>query len=311
MNIQQIEYILAVNDLKNFSKAASRCFIGQSTLSTMIGKFEQEFDIKIFDRSTKPISTSKEGVEIIKQLKIIKKEIENLTEIKNALKGKLAGTLKIGIIPTVATYLLPLFLKDFILQFPDIHFTVSELTTTQIRQEIHNKNLDIGVISIPLKDKDLIELKVYDEPFLLYDMKSSKQQKVKVEAIDTNRLWLLEEGHCLRTQVNTICDFDKRNCNNNSNLEYKSGSLNTLLKFVKLNDGLTLIPHLSAIEIPKEERVRINTFSEPVPVRSIGIITHKHFVKKEILQLLQTAIEDKVFPLLPQVNLQQQIVNPE
>jgi len=311
MNLQQIDYILAVEELKSFSKAATKCFIGQSTLSTMIGKFEDEIEIRIFDRSTKPISITKEGIEIIRQLKIIKKEIENLAETKNALKGQLSGTLKIGIIPTVATYLLPLFLKEFIQQFPDIYFTVSELTTAQISEHIHSRSLDIGIISIPLKDKNLLETTLYNEPFLLYDMQSKKQQKIKVTNIDTNRLWLLEEGHCMRTQVNTICDADNRNCYNNSNLEYKSGSINTLLKFVKLNNGLTLIPYLSAIEMPDEDQVRLNTFKAPIPVRSIGMITHKHFVKKQILQLLQSAIQQKVQPLLNDINLQQQVINPE
>lgn len=310
MNIQQIDYVLAVNELKSFSKAAAQCFIGQPTLSTMIAKFEDEIEIKIFDRSTKPISITKEGIEIIRQLKIIKKEIENLAETKNALKGQLTGTLKIGIIPTVATYLLPLFLKEFIQQFPDIYFTVSELTTAQIAEQIHNRSLDIGIISIPLKDKNLLETPLFHEPFLLYDMQNKKQQKIEVANIDTNRLWLLEEGHCMRTQVNTICEADNRNCHNNSNLEYKSGSINTLLKFVKLNDGLTLIPYLSALEMSDQDQKRLYTFKEPVPVRSIGMITHKHFVKKQILQLLQAAIQQKVQPLMKEINLKEHVIDP-
>ena len=129
MNIQQIQYVLAVAELKNFGKAAEKCFITQSTLSTMIVRFEEEIGITIFDRKTKPATITKEGQAIIQQLKVIATEINNLNEITESLKGEVSGGLKIGVIPTIAPYILPRFLEEFTNKFPKMNFEISEITT--------------------------------------------------------------------------------------------------------------------------------------------------------------------------------------
>ena len=299
MNTRQYEYILAVAELKNFSLAAEKCFISQSTLSTMIGRFEEEIDINIFDRKTKPVTITKEGEEIIGQLKVINKEISNLKDIVQSIKGELVGSLKIGVIPTVAPYLLPEFLNDFVKKYPKMNFTVSEMTTETILDLLEKRELDIGILAIPIGNKNLIEIPLYKEPFVLYDCTENPQKKdVKLENIDFNKFWLLEDGHCLNTQVNTICDGQTCEVKEDVNFDFKAGSIESLKRFVKMTNGITLLPSLSCLNFLPRDREKLIYFKEPIPVRNIGLAVHNHFRKQNLLEELKLDIQEKIKPLI-------------
>jgi len=311
MNIQQFQYIIAVSEEENFDKAAAKCFITQSTLSTMISKFENEIGIKIFDRKTKPVSVTKEGAVIIAQLKIIDYQIRALDETIHELKGEIKGALKIGIIPTVAPFILPLFLQNFAVQHPNLQIEVLELTTSEIVKQLKSRDLDVGIVSTPLLDKDLQEIHLYNEAFLWFDESENEIQKKKdLTALDLENFWLLEEGHCMRTQVLRICDLDTCDYNATLNIKFKAGSIDSLLRFVKSNHGKTLLPYLATLNFTEEEKKKLTSFKAPIPTRSIGLIVHKHFVKKNLLKLLQEAIINKVQPLLPKNNAEEQILAP-
>ena len=298
MNIQQFQYILAVVEHKHFETAAETCFITQSTLSTMINRFENEIGIKIFNRKTKPVSITKEGTELMKQIRMIKKERDSLDNIVQELKGETVGELRIGIIPTIATDLLPLFLSDFANNFPKVKIIVQEMTTLEIQKSLKNRMLDVGILAIPLKDKELVELDLYIEPFLMYDCSLNKKKRtITIEELDYSKLWLLEEGHCLRTQVQQICDLSNKE--EDKNIEFKAGSLGSLIRFTKANKGVTILPYLSSLELNKDDKEKLVPFTYPIPVRSIGLITHKHFVKKKLLNHLQETIQNAVIPLIP------------
>lgn len=298
MNTKQYQYILAVADLKSFGLAAEKCFITQSTLSTMIGKFESEIGVKIFDRKTKPISITQEGSLIIEQLKIINREISYLDEKVQSIKGEWTGDLKISVIPTVAPYLLPEFLNDFAQKFPQIKFEVSEMTTESIIDQVERRELDIGIVAIPLENKNLIEIPLYNESFVLYDCTHNEKQKfANLDTIDYSKFWLLSEGHCLHNQVNNICDL-KLSHNEDLNFKFKAGSIESLIRFVKLNHGMTLLPYLACGDLLPTEKNKITYFNNPVPVRTIGLVVHRHFVKQQLLQVLKEDIQSKISPLL-------------
>ena len=311
MNIQQIQYVLAVAELKNFGKAADKCFITQSTLSTMIVRFEEELGITIFDRKTKPATITKEGKIIVQQLNLISTEINNLNEIVESLKGEITGNIKIGVIPTIAPYILPRFLEEFTSKFPKMNFEISEITTGTIVENLINRNLDVGIVSTPLEQSDLIEFPLYNEKFILYDCHSKKRNKSKINEVDHERLWLLEEGHCLRTQVEKICDFDQKATRLNSNFKYKSGTIDSLMRFVKMNKGITFLPYLATLEFNEEDQKKLSNLGDPVPVRTIGLVVHKHFLKKQILEQLKNIIQKKIIPLLEVKPVQkEQIIYP-
>lgn len=299
MNVRQYEYILAVAKLKNFGLAAEKCFITQSTLSTMIGKFEDEIGIKIFDRKTKPITITQEGEIIIQQLKVLDKEIETLKETIQSIKGELVGEIKIGVIPTVAPYLLPEFLNDFAKKYPKIKFSVSEMTTDTIVTLLEKREIDIGILAIPLENKRLVEIPLYNEPFVLYNCSNEQNKEyTSLETIDYSKFWLLAEGHCLHNQVTNICDLESSKKNDEVNFNFRAGSIESLVRFVKMNNGLTLLPYLACLDFFPKEYQKVTHFKPPVPVRTIGLVVHNHFVKKQLLDLLKKDIQDKVLPLL-------------
>lgn len=311
MNIQQIEYILAVAELRNFGQAADKCFITQSTLSTMVKRFENEISIPIFDRKTKPITITKEGEAILNQLKLISKEITILEEIVQTVKGELSGELKIGVIPTIAPYILPHFLNGFASKFPQLTFAVSEITTGMISDFLLKRELDIGIVALPLNNDNFIEIPLYNEPFVLYDCTDSKVKKFpKIEELNFDHFWLLEEGHCLSTQVKRICDFDGCKSKDGVNFDFKAGSIDSLIRFVKMERGLTLLPYLSTLDFPERERKNLSEFRSSVPVRTVGLVVHKHFVKKQIIELLQREIQEKIQPLLSVEMKEEWVVSP-
>lgn len=294
MNIQQFQYILAVAEHKHFELASEKCCITQSTLSTMISKFEDEIGIRIFDRKKKPVQLTSEGLLIIEQLKVISNNIEQLQEIVKELRGEVKGQLTLSAIPTVAPFLLPLFLQDFAARFPALNMKVREETTAEITRKLKSRELDIGILSIPLEDKELMEIKLYDEPFVFFDAGAFVPRSVSVKKIKLKNLCLMEEGHCMRTQVLQFCDLHKKPVDNKLNFEYKAGSIDSLMRFAKANKASTLLPLLSVTDFSAEEKKHLSQFVAPVPYRSIGLVVHRHFVKKNLLQILQKDIMDKI-----------------
>lgn len=303
MNIHQFQYILALAEHRHFENAADKCFISQSTLSTMISKFEDEIGIQVFDRKKKPVEVTAEGTVVIEQLKKINKEIESLREVTNQLKGEVKGTLTIAVIPTIAPFLLPLFLHRFAKKFPNLHIEVREQTTSEIMRMIKSRDLDIGIISIPVNDPEIIEYPLYDESFVFYDASSKNKKELTTKQVDVSNLCLLEEGHCMRNQVLELCDFHKKELNNKLNFRYKAGSIDSLLRFVKANKATTLLPYLAAKELSNSEQKKVSEFSAPVPFRSVGIVAHSHFVKHKIRELLEEEIMREVKPLLQKTTI--------
>ena len=311
MNIQQFRYILSVVDLKNFEAAAEKCFVTQSTLSTMIGRFEDEIGIKIFNRKTKPVSITAEGKLIIDRLRIVVNEIDSLNGVVKELKGELVGELRIGIIPTIAPYILPLFLTKLTEKFPKVKVIVKEMTTPQIQVALKTRTLDIGILAIPLMDPELKEQELYTEPFVIYDCREDRETEIRVsiEELDYSKLWLLQEGHCLRSQVHQICEKSNKRHKQKTNFEFESASMGSLLRFTKANQGLTILPYLAMLDLDEEEKKKIVRFENPIPVRSVGIVTHEFFAKKNMLKTIEELIKQAVIPILPkeQKNI---IINP-
>lgn len=311
MNIQQFQYVLAVVDSKNFELAAERCHVTQSTLSTMIGRLEDELGVKIFNRKTKPVSMTPEGERIIQRLRIITNEIGLLEDVVQELKGEMKGELKIGVIPTIAPYLLPLFLPSFAKKFPAVKIIAQEIPTAQIIESLKNRSLDVGILALPVLEPDLIEKELYVEPFLVYDCTKEKPSKtIAMKDLDYSKLWLLQEGHCLRTQVHQICEQSNRSVKDDWNIEFESGSMDSLLRFTKANKGMTIIPYLASLDFREEGQQHVVSFESPVPSRSVGLLTHKFFVKKRLATELQKVIQQAMSKLIPLLEDEVEVVRP-
>ncbi len=310
ISTNQIKYVLALEKTGSFSEAADLCFVTQSTLSIMIKKLENQCNLILFDRKSKPITLTKEGEELINQLKLIYQEFEVLQEIIQGTNQEFYGNLRIGIIPTLAPFLLPLFLNKLVTNYPNINFSIDEITTQEITKRIKTRELDIGILSLPIEDQELIQTSLFNESFLIYDASGtfSRNKKYKIKDIDVSRLWLLEESHCLSSQIEKICLLKKMDTSKH-NLEFKSGSILSLLELVNMNKGLTLLPKLATLQKNLIKPSYIFNLVNPIPAREIGIITHPNFSKKRLLDILEIEIKKSVKPLLDKTK-RIQLINP-
>lgn len=300
MNLQQLEYIVAVDTHRHFEKAADHCFVTQATLSMMIKKLEQELDVVIFDRSKQPVVPTEVGKTIIEQARVVLRETGVLKQLSKTAKTGLQGELRIGIIPTLAPYLLPLFLTDFLKKYSSIKLRIVEQTTEHLLQLLATDKLDVGLMATPLTEKGFLEKHLFYEEFKVYvseENKSLKKKYILAEDIDVSKLWLLEEGHCLRSQVLNLCEIQKQQAIVH-HLDYETGSIESLLQITEMNGGITIVPNLATLRFSGEKTERLRHFKPPVPVREISLVTYRHFVKKGLLHLLETEILKAVKPLL-------------
>ncbi|MFY0592846.1 LysR substrate-binding domain-containing protein [Roseivirga sp.] len=290
MTLQQLEYIVALDTHRHFVNAAESCFVTQPTLTLQIKKLEKEMGTQIFDRSTYPIEPTKTGVRIIESARQILREVNGLKDFVNTEKDDLSGTFRIGVIPTVAPYLMPLFLKDFTDNNPKIKLVIREIESEQIINDIKNDLLDIGILATPLEENSIREIPLYNEPFLIYTAEEHPlyaSKTIDPAELPVKGLWLLNQGHCLRNQVLNICS-QKRN-SQQDNLSYESGSIETLKNLVKNHTGYTLVPELSVKDTINSDK-RIKRFIKPEPTREISLVVHQSFNKEAILEHMRTAV---------------------
>jgi LysR family hydrogen peroxide-inducible transcriptional activator len=296
MNIQQLEYVIAVDTYRHFVTAAERCFVTQATLSMMIKKLEEELKVKIFDRSRQPVVPTEVGIKIIAQAKKVVHESKRLKELVHEEQGELKGELRIGVIPTLAPYLLPLFMNSFLEKYPSVKLKISEFTTDQIIHKLEQHNLDAGLLSTPLNRPSLAEDPLFYEQFVVYassDEKILKKKFVLAKDIDVNRLCLLEEGHCLRSQVFNLCEL-RNNEQEFRQLDFETGSIETLKRIVEVNQGITILPMLALKTMTAKQKQNIRYFKAPVPVREIGLVTYRYFVKEKLIQSFKEEIINSV-----------------
>ncbi len=296
MNIQQLEYLIAVDKYKHFGKAAQACFITQPTLSAMIQKFEDELDVKIFDRTTHPIRTTDVGIQIIDEAKNV---IDSVNELKNRaslLNNVLAGKLNLGIIPTVSNYILPSEIFDFLKENPKIELNVKEMTTENIIKLLKSGELDAGVISTPYDAaNEFYQDFLFNEELMIYssDTDFKKDSFVIPEEIDTNKVWLLEEGNCLKTQFENICHL-KENSLKPKNLEFSASNINTLIQLVDKVGGITLLPELAIPQLSDIQKNKTSRFRKPFPFREVSLIYYKPTYKQKILSEMALSIKNSL-----------------
>jgi LysR family transcriptional regulator, hydrogen peroxide-inducible genes activator len=302
MNLQQIEYIIAVDNYRHFLRASQACNVTQATLSMMIKKLEEELNEVIFDRSKQPVIPTAVGEKIIAQARRIIGEANYLKEMLLLEKGEVSGTLKLGIIPTVAPYLLPLFLKKLANDFPKLSLSIYEFTTDTLVHKLKSGELDAGILSTPLNTKAIHEIVLYYEKFFLYVNENEPQYNKKYilpEHIDLNKLWLLEEGHCMRNQILNLCELKKKNPLKQA-VNYEAGSIETLINLVDNNYGVTIIPELTAQKLSRRQQHQIKSFRGPAPVREISLVMHQPYVKERLLSVLKTTILSSIPKIMQQ-----------
>ncbi|SHI33928.1 LysR family transcriptional regulator, hydrogen peroxide-inducible genes activator [Mesonia phycicola] len=293
MTLQQLHYVVALDNYRHFVKAAESCFVAQPTLTLQVKKLEDEIGLVIFDRSSKPLTPTYQGEKFILKARQIIREVEGLKEMVNDDRQSLTGICKIGIIPTLSPYLIPLFLKSFSDAHPDLQLEINEMQSDDILANLDNGKLDIGMLVVPTQQRNIREVKLFSEPFMYYADEKNKllhQSKLFPEDLDEKGLWLLDQGHCFRDQVLNICNrLEKTSAENR--IKFKTGSLETLKKMILSHTGYTLLPELS---VTSNDEKYVKKFENPQPARQIGLAVHKSFTKELLLKNLRDAILEVV-----------------
>ena len=291
MTLQQLEYILAVNQFRHFAKAAEYCRVTQPTLSAMIQKLEEELDTRIFDRSQQPVCPTPVGIHIIEQAQNILVQANRIKNIIEEEKHSLTGTFKLGILPTVAPYLLPRFFPQLMKKYPDLDIRVVEMKTNDIKKALQTGEIDAGIVASLAGMEELQQTPLFYEQFFAYVSREDalfNNEVIRTSDLNGEQLWLLDEGHCFRDQLVRFCQMKSARA---SQLAYHLGSMETFMRMVESGKGVTFIPELAALQLGDAQKELVRSFAIPCPTRQVVLLTNKNFIRHTLLEVLVKEIK--------------------
>ncbi|MBB1343813.1 MULTISPECIES: LysR substrate-binding domain-containing protein [Pseudoalteromonas] len=281
MNLKDLEYVKAIAHFKHFRKAADACFVSQPTLSGQVKKLEQELGVTLFDRSTKQVTLTAQGERLLTQIKVILEQTQILKELAATSSSPLQGKVRIGIIPTIAPYLLPTLLTSMKEAFADSQFAFVEMQTATILSALDNGELDIAILADVPELKLYHTVKLYKEDFLVAmsaQNSLSKRSKIALDELQECSLLMLSDGHCFKDQAQQFCFAAGVDVSN----EYRGNSLETLLALVAMDDGVTFVPKLACTERAGISYLPIF----PTQQRSVVLACRKHYPHLAGIELL-------------------------
>ncbi len=295
-SLTQLDYINAVYKTGHFAKAAELCGVTQPTLSMQIQKLEGDLGVVIFDRSKKPVLLTSAGQRIIEQIQTVLFESKKLDEIVDSDGNEaIHGDLVLGVIPTIAPYVLPQLLPIIERDFPEMRLKILELQTQRIIEALSTDEIDVGLLATPIKIPKIFETALFYEPFSVYcqkDHELARKPRVKYSALKLDDIWLLEEGHCLRHQILDVCSL--KGTDDKRRFRFESGSLETLKSLVASYGGYTLLPQLATQHLRAE--TVIIPFERPIPAREIGLVYRREHYKTKMIEALGDSILQSIPP---------------
>ena len=293
MTITQLKYTLAVAEHGNFTTASEKCFVTQPTLSMQVQKLEEELGITIFNRSTKPLQVTEVGEKVLNQARKIIEESTRMNDVISEEKGIIGGTLKVGIIPTVTSTLLPLFLNIFTKKHKNVDLKIEEFNTETLVQKLEDNSIDCAIAATPLSNDKVLERPLYYEPFVAYVPKHhslSGNKYLEIDDLTNGDLLILQDGHCFRNQVLNLCSLEDLN----KQYELKSGSFETLINLSNNGPWMTIIPYLHSNNLSPKNIENIIPFQDPAPAREISMIYSKSQLKLPVINALMSNISSVI-----------------
>ncbi len=291
MNIRDLTYIIAVDKYRAFGKAAENCYVSQPTLSGQIKKLELELGVTLFERSNKSVHTTQTGKEIVRLARNIIDQTEQIKSVADQAQDGLSGHVELGIIPTIAPYIIPFFVDKMNTEFPQLSAAYQENLTDNLNALLLNGELDAAIMATEPEDDKLASLPLYNEPFWLVVPKMHPLAKVKTLAmsdIPIDEVLLLTEGHCFRDQALSICRGPTRLLRQS----IRATSLETLLNMVGAQQGLTLMP---ALAVGDRLLGRMDVKACPITgrgtARQVNLTYRKSFPRKHLIQALAKLIQ--------------------
>jgi LysR family hydrogen peroxide-inducible transcriptional activator len=292
MTLTQLNYILAIDRCRNFAQAAKECFVTQPTLSMQVQKLEDYLQIIVFDRSKSPVEPTPMGKKVLEYARKVMHGAHELEELSKSLRGEVAGEFILAVIPTLAPYVLPLFVQKFVEEYPKVELKIFENQTDEIIRLLKDGKIDGAILATPLEVKELTEEHLFYEPFRIFLSPThvfAKKKNIDEKELDMREAWLLKEGHCMRTQALQLCQYRKVT-NEQKHLFFEAGSLETLINMVKASKGFTVLPYLASINMSEVDQKLLKDFKGHLPVRDISFVTGPHSMKKSVEKALVKVI---------------------
>ncbi len=298
MNLRDLRYLVAVADKRHFGRAAEACYVSQPTLSAQIKKLEGFLGVQLIERSNRRVMLTPIGEEVAQRSRYILSAADDIVQVARAASDPMAGDLRLGLIPTVAPYLLPHLVPAIRKALPRLRMLLHEEQTAQCLDRLRNGTLDAAVLAVPVEGADgFAQAHLYDEPFLLalpQNHELGRRERTSLERLADARILLLEEGHCMRDQALDICKL----VGASEEREFRATSLETLRQMVAAGAGITLLPKLAALStsgIANAGAIRIQRFEAPEPERHIALLWRKGSAREPTMQ----AIAEQVRGLEP------------
>ena len=294
MTLQQLEYIIAIDRFRHFGNAADYCNVTQPTLSAMVQKLEEELGVKLFDRRMHPLEPTGIGQIVLEQAKKAVFSSKRIKDIVSEHQNSIEGTFNLGILPTIAPYLIPRFFPQMINKHPEMDVRITEMKTEEIKEALQKGDIDAGIVADLDGMDDLEKTILYYEELFVYVSPNNKligNDRIKDKDLNGEILWLLGEGHCLSQQMQKFCHLKYAA---RSERAYRLGSIETFMRIVEGGRGVTFIPELATTQLNDYKNSLVRPFAIPTPTRKIIIITPKEFIRKSILQLITESIKKSV-----------------
>ena len=296
MTIIQLEYLLAVANCGSFSQAAEHCFVTQPSLSMQIKALEEELGVVLLDRSKKPVIPTQAGEIVLAQARETITAYNYIKEAVAEFKGETAGKLRLGVIPTIAPYLLHKFIPDFARNYPRVELEISEMVTADIVEALRRDRLDAALVASGTCGDGILEQELFNDRFFVYVSPENplyERQNIRIEDIDLKDLVILSPGNCMRDQIIELCQARREMP---AHYTFESGSLETLMRIVDCTACLTIVPEMAVEYIPADLRDRLKTLAKGATSRKIAVAVRRTYVKNSIIRALTQTILDNVTP---------------
>lgn len=294
MTIIQLEYLLSVANCGSFSLASEHCFVTQPSLSMQVKALEEELGVILLDRSKKPVVPTEAGIVVLAQARETLKAYNYIKEAVAELKGEISGKLRLGVIPTIAPYLLHKFIPAFAHDYPKVELEISEMVTGDIIDALRRDRIDAALVAGGTCGDGIIEQELFDDRFYAYVSRNNplyERTNIRIEDIDLKELVILSKGNCMRDQIIELCQA-KRDLP--SHYSFESGSLDTLMRIVNCTQAITIIPEMAVEYIPSNHKDQLKTLAKGATSRKIAIAVRRTYVKSSVIKALHHTIMEYV-----------------